>query len=78
MTIFTSIPKKLEEVLEARAPLRSRRDFLKTSGLIVVSVGAAAAGAAAGGGWCSSMWQPPDSDLVDGRQQSATPVGSPS
>ena len=45
MTIFTSIPKKLEEVLEARAPLRSRRDFLKTSGLIVVSVGAAAAGA---------------------------------
>jgi len=31
-------------VLEARAPLRSRRDFLKTSGLIVVSVGAVAAG----------------------------------
>src|SRR5688572_11715510 len=39
MTAFTKIPKHIEEVLT------SRRRFLKTSGLLVVSFGAAAAGA---------------------------------
>jgi nicotinate dehydrogenase subunit B len=39
MTAFTKIPKHIEDVLT------SRRRFLKTSGLLVVSFGAAAAGA---------------------------------
>jgi CO/xanthine dehydrogenase Mo-binding subunit len=39
MTTFTKIPKHIEDVLT------SRRRFLKTSGLLVVSFGAAAAGA---------------------------------
>ena len=39
MTTFTKIPKHIEDVLT------SRRKFLKTSGLLVVSFGAAAAGA---------------------------------
>jgi nicotinate dehydrogenase subunit B len=38
MSTFARIPKQIEEVLS------SRRDFLKTSGLFVVTVGAAAAG----------------------------------
>ena len=42
MTTFTRIPKQIEHVLEQRSPQTSRRDFLKTSGLLVVSVGAAA------------------------------------
>ena len=40
MTIFTDIPKRIEDEL-ARYGL-SRRSFLKGSGLLVVSVGAAA------------------------------------
>ena len=39
MTAFTKIPRQIEEVLA------TRRDFLKKSGLLVVSFGAAAAGA---------------------------------
>ena len=42
MTTFTSIPKEIEDVLEQRSPATSRRDFLKTSGLFVVSFSAAA------------------------------------
>jgi len=38
MSAFTKIPRQIEEILS------SRRDFLKTSGLFVVTVGAAAAG----------------------------------
>ena len=42
MTTFTSIPKEIEDVLEQRNPATSRRDFLKTSGIFVVSFSAAA------------------------------------
>ena len=52
MTTFTSIPKEIEAVLEQRSPTTSRREFLKTSGLLVVSFSAAAvtgAGLRAGG-----------------------------
>ena len=52
MTTFTSIPKEIEAVLEQRSPTTSRREFLKTSGLLVVSFSAAAvtgAGPRAGG-----------------------------
>ena len=43
MTTFTHIPTQVEDVLERRhADTTSRRDFLKSSGLFVVSVSAAA------------------------------------
>ena len=42
MTTFTSVPTALEELLERRRPTTSRRNFLKTSGLLVVSFSAAA------------------------------------
>src|SRR5262245_65779489 len=41
MTAFTNIPRHVEDVLEQRSGTPSRRDFLKTSGLFVVSLGAA-------------------------------------
>ena len=56
MTTFTNIPKAIEDVLENRNPLTSRRDFLKTSGAFVVSfstatvTGTNALAAVAGGG----------------------------
>ena len=46
MTTFTSIPKEIEDVLR-QDPSTSRRDFLKTSGLLVVSFSAAAVSGAA-------------------------------
>jgi nicotinate dehydrogenase subunit B len=42
MTTFTNIPKQIEELLEERSGTISRRNFLKGSGLLVVSVSAAA------------------------------------
>ena len=42
MTAFTNIPKEVEEVLERRNPKTSRRNFLKSSGLFVVSMSTAA------------------------------------
>lgn len=42
MTGFTKVPRQIEEVLEQRSATSSRRNFLKTSGLLAVSVGAAA------------------------------------
>ena len=42
MTAFTNIPKEVEEVLERRNPTTSRRNFLKSSGLFVVSLSTAA------------------------------------
>ncbi len=46
MTTFTSIPKEIpkqiEDALAQRSAATSRRDFLKTSGVFVVSFGAAA------------------------------------
>jgi CO/xanthine dehydrogenase Mo-binding subunit len=41
MTTFTNVPKQVEDILEASSAT-SRRDFLKRSGLLVVSFGAAA------------------------------------
>src|SRR5258706_8375382 len=43
MTTFTSIPKYIEDVLEKQNGATSRRDFLKTSGLLLVSLSASAA-----------------------------------
>ncbi len=40
MTTFTSIPKQIKEVLERRNGSTSRRDFLKGSGMFVVSLSA--------------------------------------
>ncbi|HEX5108785.1 MAG TPA: molybdopterin cofactor-binding domain-containing protein [Vicinamibacterales bacterium] len=37
MTTFSNIPKSIEDILERRVGSPSRRDFLKTSGLLVVS-----------------------------------------
>ena len=45
MTLFASIPRELKEDLETRNSGASRRDFLKTSGLIVVSFGVTASDA---------------------------------
>ena len=42
MTTFTNIPKQVEELLEEWSGTPSRRNFLKGSGLLVVTVGAAA------------------------------------
>ncbi len=42
MTTFTSIPKQIKEVMEKRSGASSRRDFLKGSGLFVVSFSAVA------------------------------------
>ena len=55
MTTFTKVPQAIEDVLEDRHATTSRRDFLKTSGALVVSFGAAGVTgpdslAAAGGG----------------------------
>ena len=38
MTAFTNVPKEVEEVLEKQNPTTSRRNFLKSSGLFVVSL----------------------------------------
>ena len=40
MTTFTNVPKQIEELLKQWNGPRSRRNFLKRSGLLVVSVGA--------------------------------------
>ncbi len=42
MTIFTNVPRAIEDVLENVNASTSRRDFLKTSGALVVSFSAAA------------------------------------
>ncbi len=39
MTAFTNIPKEIQEMLEKGSPKTSRRNFLKGSGLLVVSLG---------------------------------------
>ena len=41
MTTFTKVPKAIEDLLENRSPAPSRREFLKTSGALVVSFSAA-------------------------------------
>ena len=47
MKPFTKIPKQIEEALERESRTSSRREFLRTSGLLVVSLGTAAVAAAA-------------------------------
>ena len=42
MTVFTKIPKQVEDAMERWSGTTSRRDFLKNSGLLVVSFGTAA------------------------------------
>ena len=42
MTTFTDVPKQIEDLLEEWSGTLSRRTFLKGSGLLVVSIGAAA------------------------------------
>ena len=42
MTIFTNVPKVIEEVMVNQTASTSRRDFLKNSGALVVSFGATA------------------------------------
>jgi CO/xanthine dehydrogenase Mo-binding subunit len=42
MTAFTNVPKQVEEILEKQSGSTSRREFLKRSGLFVVSFSAAA------------------------------------
>jgi CO/xanthine dehydrogenase Mo-binding subunit len=44
MTIFSAVPRDVEAVLDANADRPSRRDFLRGSGMLVVSVGAVALG----------------------------------
>jgi CO/xanthine dehydrogenase Mo-binding subunit len=44
MTTFTDVPKRIEDLLEEWNGTLSRRTFLKGSGLLVVSIGAAVAG----------------------------------
>ena len=67
MTTFTNIPKYIEDVLEKQNGATSRRDFLKTSGLLIVSLSAsaaagpealAAAGERGGGPGCRSVSRP--------------------
>ncbi len=45
MTTFTSVPRQVEEELEKHLVTPSRRDFLKSAGLLVVSFSAAGTGA---------------------------------
>ena len=42
MTAFTQVPRQIEELLEQWTPSPSRRQFLKGSGLLAVSLGAVA------------------------------------
>ncbi len=42
MTTFTNVPKQIEYLLDTQIGMPSRRDFLKNSGMLVVSVGVAA------------------------------------
>ena len=48
MTAFTNVPKEVEETLERTKSTTSRRNFLKTSGLFVVSMSTVAVTGAGG------------------------------
>ena len=71
MTTFTNLPKAIEDALEPRYPGASRRDFLKTSGLIVVSFVAgarplvAATGGEAAGRQAAGPYPDPDFRQLD-------------
>jgi nicotinate dehydrogenase subunit B len=64
MTTFTNVPKQVEELLEEWNGTISRRNFLKGSGLLVVSVSAAAvAGPFAAGASAQAAGPYPDPDF---------------
>jgi CO/xanthine dehydrogenase Mo-binding subunit len=66
MTTFTSIPKYIEDVLEKQIGATSRRDFLKTSGLLIVSLSAsAAAGPHAAAAQAAGPYPDPDFRQLD-------------
>jgi CO/xanthine dehydrogenase Mo-binding subunit len=86
MTAFTKVPKQIEQILHENVS-KSRRDFLKTSGLFVVSFGAAAlapttaaasaaqgaaAGQAAGGPYPDIDFKQLDSWIVIHQDNTAT------
>ena len=58
MTEFTNVPKEVEEILGRTNPTTSRRSFLKTSGLFVVSLSTAAVSGSGGLGAVSSQAAP--------------------
>src|SRR5438876_9233515 len=83
MTAFTNIPKQVEEVLEKWNVTTSRRNFLKSSGLLVVSFTAApliatasaqvpATAQAAGGPWPDPDFHKLDSWIVIHEDNTAT------
>src|SRR3984893_6000743 len=66
MTSFTNIPKYIEDVLEKQNGATSRRDFLKSSGLLIVSLGtAAAAGPHAAAAQAAGPYPDPDFRQLD-------------
>src|SRR5262245_6382415 len=69
MTAFTNVPKQVEEVLEKWTGKASRRNFLKSSGLLVVSFTAAplvsAAGAQAAAPQAPGPYKDPDFKQLD-------------
>ena len=66
MTTFTKIPAYIEDVLEKQHGTTSRRDFLKTSGLLVVSVSASAiAGPLAAASQAAGPYPDPDFRQLD-------------
>jgi nicotinate dehydrogenase subunit B len=66
MTTFTNIPKCIEDVLEKQKGATSRRDFLKTSGLLIVSLSApAAAGSHASAAQAAGPYPDPDFRQLD-------------
>src|SRR5262245_33189835 len=69
MTTFTSIPKEIEQVLEKCSGTTSRRNFLKSSGFLAVSVAASplmhAAGAEAAPPQAAGLYPDPDYKQLD-------------
>jgi CO/xanthine dehydrogenase Mo-binding subunit len=72
MTPFTKVPKQIEDALDNSNGAPSRRDFLKTAGMFVVSVAAtgfagagSAAAAVAQGGTPQSLYADPDFRQLD-------------
>ena len=80
MTTFTRIPEHIEDLLEKQNGTASRRDFLKTSGMLVVSIGAAGlagplatvAGAQAAGPYPDPNFRQLDSWIVIHENNTAT------
>ena len=79
MTTFTKVPQAIEDVLEDRHATTSRRDFLKTSGALVVSFGAAGVtgpdslAAAVGGEEAAAAQQAGPSSIRGSRFMPTTP-----